>query len=179
MTSHINLQLGWPTPAIAPTSQLLEATSRILTSPKKSAASLVYGPDAGYAPLRGSIAKWLSSVYTTSKEITLDRICVTNGASANLACVLQKFTEPGYTKNIWMIEPSYFLACPIFTDNGFKGRLRGVPEDEEGLDVEFLRRSLAEVEKSSTQQAPNVKLGDRYKKLYKHVILCRADILQP
>ncbi|KAF2123023.1 putative aminotransferase [Lophiotrema nucula] len=168
MTGHINLQLGWPSPSIFPSEQVLQASSNVLTSPKKSAASLVYGPDAGYAPARDSIAKWLSSIYNS--PTTSENVCITNGASGNLDNVLARFTEPGYTRNIWMIEPSYFLACPIFLDAGFEGRLRGVPEDEEGLDVEFLRAALKESEKSATQQEARLKTGPRYKKLYKHII---------
>ncbi|ORY01819.1 aromatic amino acid aminotransferase [Clohesyomyces aquaticus] len=167
----INLQLGWPSPSLFPSSQILQGASNVLTS-SKSATALVYGPDAGYEPLRGSIASWLSSVYGygPTNAIDQDRICITNGASANLAAVLSKFTEPGYTRNIWMIEPSYFLACPIFMDAGFEGRMKGVPEDPEGLDIDFLRRGLQACEEAADQQAPKLKTGTRYQKLYKHIL---------
>lgn len=49
-----------------------------------------------------------------------------------------------YTKAVWAIAPCYFLACPIFEDAGFKGRLRAVPEDEEGVDIAWLERGLRE-----------------------------------
>ncbi|KAF2011589.1 aminotransferase [Aaosphaeria arxii CBS 175.79] len=170
MSKNINLQLGWPSPSLFPSSHLLDGASNVLNSSKKTAAALVYGPDAGYDPLRESIAKWLGSFYLPSGGISSERICVTNGASANLGNVLARFTEPGYTRNIWMIEPCYFLACPIFMDHGFQGLLKGVPEDEEGLDIEYLRRSLEASEKEASQQSPNIKTGDRYAKMYKHII---------
>jgi DNA-binding transcriptional MocR family regulator len=119
-------------------------------------------------PLRESVAKWLSSIY--HGPITSERICITNGASGNLDNILARFTEPGYTRNIWMIEPSYFLACPIFMDAGFDGQLRGIPEDEEGLDIHFLREALEESERNATQQEPKLKTGPRYEKMYKHII---------
>lgn len=169
MSKLINLQLGWPTPSLFPAAHLIDGASNVLTSQKKIAASLVYGPDAGYGPLRESVAKWLNSVYMPDGGIQSNRICITNGASANLGNVLAKFTEPGYTK-IWMIEPSYFLACPIFMDAGFETDLRGVPEDEEGLDINFLRGALQRVEHESGQRAPMLKTSSRYKKLYKHLI---------
>jgi hypothetical protein len=53
-----------------------------------------------------------------------------------------------------MIEPSYAIACPIFRDTGFGGRLRGSPEDEEGLDMDFLRSSLEDGEKKSQAAVP-------------------------
>ena len=45
---------------------------------------------------------------------------------------------------MWAIAPCYFLACPIFEDAGFKGRLRAVPEDEDGVDIAWLERGLRE-----------------------------------
>ncbi|KAF2799322.1 PLP-dependent transferase [Melanomma pulvis-pyrius CBS 109.77] len=179
MTGHINLQLGWPSPSLFPSSQLLKGASNVLSSKPKSAASLVYGPDAGYAPLRESLAKWLTQIYAPHTSLKPDRICVTNGASGNLDNILARFTEPGYTRNIWMIEPSYFLACPIFMDAGFEGLMKGVPEDEEGLDVGFLRNSLEESEKNAQQQKPVLKTGSRYAKLYKHIIYCVPTFSNP
>ncbi|CAN9186845.1 unnamed protein product [Alternaria alternata] len=179
MTGSINLQLGWPSPTLFPSAQLLDGATDVLNSKAKTAASLIYGPDAGYELLRCSIAKWLTPTYGRGSVISLDRICVTNGASGNLDNILARFTEPGHTQNIWMVEPCYFLACPIFMDNGFQGMMRGVPEDDEGLDLEFLRRSLEEASASPTSNLPTRKTGDRYKKLYRHVIYCVPTFSNP
>lgn len=178
MASLVNLQLGWPSASLFPSEQLLEGTSSVLNSPKKAASSLIYGPDAGYEPLRNSIAKWLTGTYGRGADITSDRICVTNGASGNLDNVLARFTEPGYTRNIWMVEPCYFLACPIFMDNGFQALMRGVPEDDEGLDIEFLRNALKHADQEPAGVA-NRKTGERYKKLYRHVIYCVPTFSNP
>jgi DNA-binding transcriptional MocR family regulator len=179
MTSNINLQLGWPSPSLFPAAQLLQGASEVLTSEKKTASSLIYGPDAGYEPLRQSIAKWLSGIYGRGSHLTADRVCITNGASGNLDNVLARFTEPGYTRTIWMVEPSYFLACPIFVDNGFQGMMRGVPEDDEGLDIEFLRNGLKQADKSTTVDRPTRKTGQRYEKLYRHIIYCVPTFSNP
>lgn len=179
MSGHINLQLGWPSPSLFPASQLLTGAGGILQSQKKTAAALIYGPDAGYAPLRGRIAEWLNTVYA-SQPSSADRICVSNGASMNLENILVKFAEPGYTRNIWMVEPSYFLACPIFTDAGYTGRLRGVPEDEEGLDIDFLRAAFQKVEEGNHPEAPQTKtLKSRYPKVYKHIIYAVPTFANP
>ncbi len=182
MLPHINLQLGWPSPSLFPGSQLLDGASEILQSQKKTAEALIYGPDEGYGSLREHVAAWLSSIYATRGEaISSDRISISNGASANLENILAKFTEPGYTRNIWMVEPCYFLACPIFTDAGFAGRLRGVPEDEEGFDVDFLCSALHEVESEGNHpQAPTAKTATaRYPKLYKHIIYAVPTFANP
>lgn len=179
MPDHINLQLGWPSPYLFPASQLLDGASGILHSSKKTAAALIYGPSAGYEPLRKRIAGWLSPIYSPDKPISYERICVSNGASGNLENILVKFTEPGYTRRIWMVEPSYFLACPVFTDAGFEGRLRGVPEDEEGLDINYLRSALESVEKETHPEAPQLKTSARYAKLYKHIIYAVPTFSNP
>ncbi|KAF4341705.1 plp-dependent transferase [Fusarium beomiforme] len=180
MSSFINLQLGWPSPSLFPAQQLLDGASRVLQSQEKVASALIYGPDAGYEPLRQSIASWLSSCYSISEPISAERICVTSGASASLHNILSKFTEPGYTRRIWMIEPSYFLACPIFTDNGFEGRLLGVPEDDQGLDIGFLRKRLEEIEQDpSHPSAPCTKTSSARYKLYKHIIYAVPTFSNP
>jgi DNA-binding transcriptional MocR family regulator len=152
----IDLFRGWPNPALLPVDSLARSAATVLSSPSIYEPGLQYGPDEGYGPLRGHIASWLTSFYRadpnsplpeeTAGPITADRICITGGASQNLACVLQVYTDAAYTRNIWMVAPTYYLACRIFHDAGFMERLRGVPEDEEGIDLGFLERGLKEAE---------------------------------
>ena len=84
-----------------------------------------------------------TSLTTPTQEQSPDaeRICITGGASQNLACVLQVFTDPVFTQ-VWMVAPCYFLACRIFEDAGL--RTRAVGEGEEGVDLEALEKSLQE-----------------------------------
>lgn len=70
-----------------------------------------------------------------------ERICVTGGASQNLACVLQVFSDPLFTR-VWMVAPSYFLACRIFEDAGL--RINAVGEGEEGVDLVGLESMIEE-----------------------------------
>ncbi|KAI1333756.1 aminotransferase [Xylariaceae sp. FL0016] len=179
----INLQLGWPSPRLFARDGLLKGAEAVLTSASESASALVYGPHSGHLPLRTSLASWLTSVYTPSTgPISPDGLCVTNGASGNLANVLQKFTDPSYTRAVFMIEPTYFLACPIFEDNGLQGKLRGVPEDADGLDVPFLRRALQEAEEqamAAESTEPKVKTGKTYPKIYKFIIYCVPTFSNP
>ena len=84
-----------------------------------------------------------------------ERICITGGASQNLACMLQVFTDPLYTR-VWMVAPCYFLACRIFDDSGL--RMRAVGEGEEGVDLQALKEGLEECERDG--EAPKVCASD-------------------
>lgn len=150
----IDLLCGWPNPALLPAPELLRSATTVLTTPSIANPGLLYGPDEGYGPLRTHIASWLGGFYRPSDPITAKRICITGGASQNLACVLQVFTDPVYTRNVWMVDPTYHLAGRILDDAGFAGRVRGVPEDEGGVDLDFLETELREAE-SKAEEAHN------------------------
>lgn len=120
----------------------------------------------GFTPLREQIARWLIEFYQhpTSESIEATnnghningannekavpdaaRITISGGASQNLACALQVYSDP-YITTVWMVAPCYFLACNIFKDSGLK--LRAVPEQNgescDGIDLEWLERGLEE-----------------------------------
>ena len=77
--------------------------------------------------------------------MSIDRICTTGGASQNLGVVLAAFSDPVYTRAVWAIEPTYFLACRIFDDAGLF--VRGVADGESGVDLDMLRREMEKVER--------------------------------
>lgn len=147
--SLINLLRGWPNQSLLPVNQIKAAAVAALSDASVSTPALLYGPDPGYEPLRESIARWLSRFYQLEAAVGAKRICITGGASQNLACLLQVFSDPLYTRNVWLVSPTYFRVCPIFHDNAFQGRLRSVPEDEQGIDIDFLRQRLREADQKS------------------------------
>ena len=150
MKKQINLLRGWPNPALLPTTAIQRAAQAALSDPAISTPGLLYGPDPGYQPLRESIASWLSRFYGSPGQDSetgtdaAERICITGGASQNLACMLQVFTDPLYTQ-AWMVAPCYFLACRIFDDSGLK--TRSVGEGEEGVDLRALEEGLKAYER--------------------------------
>lgn len=152
----INLLKGWPNAALAPSNAVKTASNVVLSDLETSTLALRYGPDGGYEPLRVEIAKWLTAFYTPSTLIPSTQIAISGGASQNLARVLQGFTDPVYTRNVWMIAPTYFLACRIFEDGGFTGKLRAVPEDDQGVDIDFLRTKIKESEDKATKDGNTV-----------------------
>lgn len=152
----INLLRGWPSPELLPVAQLRAAADRALTDPAVSVPALQYGPDPGYQPLREELARWLTQQYRSPSAsasapgmtLSADEIAITGGASQGMACILQSFADPGYTRAVWAAAPCYYLACPTFEDAGFAGRLRAVPENEGGIDLEVLERGLREVDEA-------------------------------
>ena len=145
----INLLKGWPNASLLPVQKIQLAAQSALCDPSTAETALSYAPDPGYQPLREQIALWLTRFYAAQTPISPERICISGGASQNLACILQVFSDPVYTRNVWMVSPTYFLACRIFEDNGFYGKLRSIPEDAEGIDIGFLERSLEESDRAA------------------------------
>lgn len=159
LPEHIDLSSGWPNPALLPANLLRTSATEALSNPSVKDTALHYGADEGYDSLRTHIAEWLSTFYQPCAPVTAPRVCITGGASQNLACVLQVFTDPIYTRNVWMVAPTYFLAARILDDAGFAGRLRGIPEDDEGIDLEFLEKGLQAAEATAQQDGNTHPVG--------------------
>lgn len=147
----INLFNGHPNPTLLPTSQIKAASVAAFSNLDVLHSGLSYGPDLGYEPLRQQLATFLTQFYSPHKPTSSKRICVTGGASQNLACVLQVFSDPLFTK-VWMVSPVYYLACRVFEDHGFHSRMRAVPEDEEGINIAFLREELQKSDEKENAQ---------------------------
>ena len=181
----INLARGWPNPSLLPVTEVAKASALSFTNNSElrtAQSSLEYGPDEGYEPLRHSIAAWLTEFYEPREPIPAARICITGGASQNLASLLLTFTDPALTLAIWMVAPTYFCACRIFDDAGFAGRMRAVPEDDEGLDIEALERGL---KKTDAEEAPRpgfqrgTKSPRRGRKIYRYVVYAVPTFANP
>ncbi|KAK8081039.1 aminotransferase class I and II domain-containing protein [Apiospora hydei] len=178
----INLLRGWPSASLPPTAALSAASQRLLGNPSLATPALLYGPDPGFEPLRGALAAWLAEFYGTPSDV--ERVAVSGGASQSVACILQSFTDPAYTRAVWMVAPCYFLACPIFADAGFGDRMHAVPEDEEGIELAVLEaglRKFAEEDGGGKGGGENKCFKDPgpHRKLYRHVIYCVPSFSNP
>lgn len=168
----INLQGGWPTPRLHPVEAMKSATLELFARNDINEL-LKYGPEHGDQSLRSNLGKWLSSSYRPQAgSIGGDRIFVTNGASNGLAMILQKFADVSMMRNVWMVEPTYFLACPVFRDAGFEGCIRGVPEGPDGIDLEYFESALKSAAcNESLPLRPHLKTPKNgYPKTYRHVL---------
>jgi DNA-binding transcriptional MocR family regulator len=165
---QINLIRGWPNPGLLPVDLISAAAQRNLSDPSVYVPALQYGADPGYQPLREALATWLSEHYRVERDP--NRICISGGASQNVACILQSFTDPHVTQAVWCISPSYHLVFQVFRDNGFDGRLRATPEDEEGVDIEALEAKIVAFEKNAPEAKPPVSDAGKDRKHYRHII---------
>jgi hypothetical protein len=148
--------IGWPSPSLLPAPLLLNGALHVLKSSALSIPALQYAPDEGPLPLRHSLSDFLSAFYGAySARIPIERITTTGGASQNLSVALGALTDPVYTRVVWIVEPTYFLACRIFNDSGLEIRGVGDGGDGAGADVEELRRQMAEVEKIAEREGNN------------------------
>jgi DNA-binding transcriptional MocR family regulator len=149
---RINLLRGWPAPELLPVGLLRDSCVELFEDPDVYIPALQYGPDPGPEELREELSHWLARTYNVAPDAS--RLCITGGASQNLARILQTFTDPHYTRAVWMVAPCYFMACPIFEDAGFAGRLKAVPEDAEGIDIEHLASRLRAMDSDNSPQPP-------------------------
>ncbi|KAH7066832.1 pyridoxal phosphate-dependent transferase [Paraphoma chrysanthemicola] len=178
----INLLRGWPNTSLLPTQLLEKATHNVLKNQTIAFPAMCYGPDLGDPRLRKSVSSWLTSFYQPKDTIADDRVCITGGASQNLACLLQVFTDPVYTRNVWAVAPAYMLSFRMFEDAGFHDKLRAVPEDNEGIDIEYLRQQLKKSEDKAVDDGndlPLFKPPRDWGKIYKHIIYAVPTFSNP
>jgi DNA-binding transcriptional MocR family regulator len=139
----LDLQKGWPSLDLLPLSKIQAASLAIFSDPQRALAALQYGTLLGDSRLRTNLAEWLTKFYSVRRSPDAKRVCITGGASQNFTSILQRFADPTYTRNVWMAAPTYFLALGMLEDAGYKGKLRAVSQDDEGMDVDYLRQELA------------------------------------
>ncbi|KAI1390481.1 PLP-dependent transferase [Hypoxylon trugodes] len=182
----IDLLIGRPTPRLQAADKLAVASQKVLLKPEKSDWALTYGPDHGEDDIRDHVGAWLTQKYkSASSPITRDRVIITNGASGALIAILQKFTDPLYTRRMFLVEPTYFLALQSFLDAGLGPKMQGVPEDDEGIDLEFLQARIDEEERKHADNTPGVDVPSTkleshgYRKLYKYALYVVPTLSNP
>lgn len=175
---------GWPNTSLLPTQLVDKATHNVLRNKTIAYPAMCYGPDSGDPRLLKNVASWLTNFYQPKDAITDERICITGGASQNLACLLQVFSDPAYTRNVWIVAPAYMLSFRIFEDAGFHKKLRAIPEDDEGIDIDYLRSEIQKSEdkaKAEGNNEPKFKSTSTrpWGKIYKHIIYAVPTFSNP
>jgi DNA-binding transcriptional MocR family regulator len=132
----IDLGIGHPGLSLLPV-DLIDSSAR----PAFEAADprmLQYGYEQGTAEFRAALAGFLER--TTGTPVDSSTLFVSGGVSQALHLLSSLFTRPGDL--VLVEEPTYFLALRIFADHGL--RVRSIPTDSSGLDVDALESVLRE-----------------------------------
>lgn len=99
-----------------------------------------YGPTTGYPPLVRSLQKMMLRKGLPART---DKILVTTGSLQAISIITQEFVNEG---DIILTEnPCFVGAISVFETYGAK--IIGIPIDEEGIEIDSLKKTLAAVER--------------------------------
>lgn len=130
---------GLPDPATFPVEFLAKiAQEEILYNAVKS---LQYTTTEGKRPLREALARWLAE---EGIHVTMDQIVITNGSQQGLDLLGRAFLDPGDV--VFVSLPTYLGALQAF--RAYQPTLVGCPLENDGMDLEFLRRAIREAERA-------------------------------
>lgn len=126
---------GLPDPATFPVEFLAKvAAEEILHNSMKS---LQYTTTEGKRPLREALSRWLAEEGIAA---TMEEIVITNGSQQGLDLLGRVFLDPGDA--VFVSLPTYLGALQAFRP--YHPTLVGIPLEEDGMDLEFLRRAIRE-----------------------------------
>ncbi|HEX3786415.1 MAG TPA: PLP-dependent aminotransferase family protein [Pseudonocardiaceae bacterium] len=131
----INFSGGFPDPSLFPTDVLGDIARRLLT--EDASVALQYAPSEGIRSTRQAVADRLLA--TDGHRPADGELMITSGGIDAVTLLAKSMLDPGDT--IVVEEPSYLGAVSGFT--AFDARLRTVPVDEDGLDVDALGTLLS------------------------------------
>ncbi len=123
--------------------KVVQATLR-----RDSVAALEYGDQAGYFPLRNTIAQILASQGIPARP---ENLLITAGSQQAIALVTQLLLRPGDA--VLTESPTYSIALDLFRALGLK--IVGAPMDECGLQVEKLEPLLQQHHPKLLYTMPN------------------------
>lgn len=188
--ASINFFKGHPSYRLLPNKEIIEATTTLLSPDSRNYDNdtanrhpLTYGSDEGAYWVRDAISSFLndeafklpadSRARSQPEFINLDA-----GASYGVLSILLQTTlaHTGYTKQAFIISPTYFLINNCFIDAGFAGKLTAIEEvGKDSIDLKTLENKLIEFEKQDKSDSLNTNCinnpnGSEKKKIYKYVI---------
>ncbi|CAI1962546.1 hypothetical protein SEUBUCD646_0E02420 [Saccharomyces eubayanus] len=194
---EINFFKGHPSSRLLPRDEVVRATAAVLGPETREYDNdpynrhpLTYGSDEGALWVREQICGFLNDQVFKFEggapaRTQPDYLNLDNGASYGMLNILLQTTLPhnGYTRQAFIITPTYFLINDCFTDAGFNGKLTAINEKgHDSIDFESLLAALdhheaaAEASGGSTAIIQGSKLT---KKIYKYVMYCIPTFANP
>ena len=125
--SPISFARGIPAPECLPVEELADCARAALERDGRTILS--YGSSAGYGPLRAWIAE--------RHGVDAGRVVLTNGSLQGFVFLAAQFAG---SRRVLVEAPTYDRPLKILAAAG--AEVRGIPQDEDGLDVDALEREL-------------------------------------
>lgn len=197
----INFFKGHPSFRLLPSKPIAEATMQLLGTPSRDYDSdtqnrhpLTYGSDEGALWVRESIChfnndetfRFPAGDKARSKPEFLN---LNSGASYGVLNVLLQTTLPhtGYTRQAFVVTPTYFLINDCFIDAGFASKVTAIDELGEGkINLAYLEQKLEQFENESGHENDkdalkmiSNPLKHFPKKVYKYVLYCIPTFSNP
>jgi len=151
----ISLAAGLVDPQTLPVEEMLEASRLTLFRTEEGRHALQYGTTAGYLRLRRLILKHFAGLEGRDGDnppVPVDRCLLTTGSQQLLSLICEILFDPG---DICLVAgPTYF----VFAGNlaGVGARAVTVPSDEQGMRIDALEETLAQLEQAG--DLPRIKL---------------------
>lgn len=137
--SIIPLAAGNPAPDAFPVEEVQKIAENILQTNPVDA--LQYGVSEGYQPLRDIIAAWIKNKENIGTDD--DTVLILSGATQVMDLVTKVLCNEGDT--VICEEPSFIGSLNCFRSYGC--RLKGVPVEADGMDMDALEKALDETDK--------------------------------
>ncbi|CCF56536.1 hypothetical protein KAFR_0B02380 [Kazachstania africana CBS 2517] len=195
--SKFNFFKGHPSFDLLPREEILEATTQLLASKERPYDSdtsnrhpLTYGSNEGAHWVRSTICKFNNEEIFKFGENYGARsapecLNLTSGASYGVLNILLQCTLPhnNYTRQAFIISPTYFLINDCFIDAGFHGKLTAINEmGTDSIDFDTLESNLAELDSIKADvgtQCITKNENSKGKKIYRYVLYCVPTYSNP
>ncbi len=129
---------GLPDPELFPLREITDITAKVLN--QKGYMALQYGPTQGEDVMLEALVEHMSEF---GDKASLDEVCVTSSSQQGLDMLSILFLDEN--SPVVMELPSYLGAIQVFKRCG--ADMRGVPMNEDGMDLVVLRKTLDDLKK--------------------------------
>ncbi len=134
--SVISLSAGNPAPEAFPAREIAEISRDVLAN--RAVEALQYSITEGYAPLRTHLKEYMKSHHQVGRDF--DDILITSGAQQVMDLVTKSLCNEG---DVVICEAPSFIGS-LNSFRSYNARLRGIPMESDGMNVELLEKALQE-----------------------------------
>ena len=132
----VSLSAGNPAPEAFPVKEVAEISARIMA--ERPVDVLQYGLTEGYLPLRQHLTAYMKEKHQVGRDF--DDILITSGAQQVMDLTTKSLCNEG---DVVICEAPSFIGS-LNTFRSYNARLRGVPMESDGMDMNELERALKE-----------------------------------